>query len=708
MPSFTRTIIVLDQASGTARLDGEHLVGLDLHPDVTDWLSSADGGGASTVIALAQQYGAAAADDAGLSADTGEVAETSDAAGLAAAVGVGEVAALSKVLGESRSPGADNADDGGSAAFVCADRSVRGTARAAGLVAAAHPALLPLLSAEAAVVAARFAGPRSVLERFAAQHGVVPVHFQPVSASTDWALIGVCGSAALADAVLRRLWVVPIDYDPGVEDLVWARIDESTDALRTELAGRRILFAEPGQVLLALGPQEPSEALQLHGAHGHTELLALDPGLLQPARVDADLDDDAAAFAPPSPILEEVTIDVAGRRRIRAARAKCTVVTSGYAGHLDRYTGVTALDGAGPVASRHISHPDNQRVVAQLMADLRAMGYCPVRHEFLHNGVTLANVVADLPGHGSWRIKPAVLERLRAILRRTGDVRDGILTELRTLGGAEAVDGAALDDLPEPALRRELERIVALEPWNPWWKLKCPMAGLGAGLVIVGAHLDSTAGFDPGYSPTTHPAPGRDDNGSGLAAVLSLAEYFRSLAGKLTHTVRFCLFNAEEAGLVGSKAYAAQLKAQRAPVRAVFCMDMIGYNSDSSRIFELHAGYTDPAIRDLSVPLAGQVASAAAAGGSLLPAQVYRGTGYGGAPDRTVFDGAINRSDHAAFHQQGWGAVLASEDFFANLPTEPAPDANPNYHRGSDQTTDTSFARAITCAVGRAATLAAL
>ena len=346
---------------------------------------------------------------------------------------------------------------------------------------------------------------------------------------------------------------------------------------------------------------------------------------------------------------------------------------------------------------------------AQLLVDLRAMGYCAWRHEFLHNGVTLSNVIADLPGTGLFRIKPAILERIRRLLLRDDDIREAALAELRDLGDVEdgAIDGA-IDDLPEPALRRELERIVALEPWNPWWKLKCPMAGPGAGLVVVGAHLDSTAGFDPGYVPSSDPAPGRDDNGSGLAAVLTLAQYFRRFAGKLTHTVRFCFFNAEEAGLVGSKAYAAQLKAQRAPVRGVFCLDMMGYNSDSSRIFELHAGYFDPAIRDLSVPLATQVADAAAAYGTLLPAQVYTGTGYTGAPDRTVYDGAINRSDHAAFQQQGWGAVLASEDFFANLATEPAPDGNPNYHRSADQTVDTAFARAITCAVGRAATLAAL
>lgn len=220
--------------------------------------------------------------------------------------------------------------------------------------------------------------------------------------------------------------------------------------------------------------------------------------------------------------------------------------------------------------------------------------------------------------------------------------------------------------------------------------------------------MDSTAGFEPGYQAPSSPAPGRDDNGSGLAGVLSLARHFRAYAGRLTHTVRFCFFNAEELGLVGSKAYAASLKAARAPVRAVICMDMIGYNSDANRIFELHAGFTDPAIRDLSLPLADRVALAATQLGRLAPAQIYKGTSTFGGPDRNVYDGAINRSDHAAFHQQGWGAVLASEDFFANLPTEPAADGNPNYHRAADRTTDAAYARDIVCAVARAVTQLAL
>jgi len=62
--------------------------------------------------------------------------------------------------------------------------------------------------------------------------------------------------------------------------------------------------------------------------------------------------------------------------------------------------------------------------------------------------------------------------------------------------------------------------------------------------------------------------------------------------------------------LVGSRAYAASLKARDAQIAAVVCCAMIGFNADNLRTFEVHAGYTDPAVRDLSVPLAQVVARA--------------------------------------------------------------------------------------------------
>ena len=52
MPAFTRTILVLDQASGSVRTDDDRVVWLQLHPDATRWLERNVEGDAATVLAL--------------------------------------------------------------------------------------------------------------------------------------------------------------------------------------------------------------------------------------------------------------------------------------------------------------------------------------------------------------------------------------------------------------------------------------------------------------------------------------------------------------------------------------------------------------------------------------------------------------------------------------------------------------------------------
>ena len=255
-----------------------------------------------------------------------------------------------------------------------------------------------------------------------------------------------------------------------------------------------------------------------------------------------------------------------------------------------------------------------------------------------------------------------------------------LLAELRALGLAPVAHEFAFGG-------RILRNVVADVP------------GEQPSLVVVGCHLDSTAARDPGFTPTRDAARGADDDASGMAAVLAIGRHAAALAASLRHTIRLCFFNAEESGLVGSRAYAASLKARGTEIAAVVCVDMIGFNSDSLRTWEVHAGYTDPAIRDLSLPLAQVVARAAAGLGALPPAQVYSGTTPTGGTDPSRFDGAINRSDHASFHEQGYPAVLVSEDFFPNRPGDPAADPNPNYHSNTDAVIDAAYGADITRAV---------
>ena len=257
---------------------------------------------------------------------------------------------------------------------------------------------------------------------------------------------------------------------------------------------------------------------------------------------------------------------------------------------------------------------------------------------------------------------------------------DALLADLRAMGLSPVAHEFAFGG-------RVLRNVIADVP------------GEAPSLVVVGCHLDSTAARDPGFAPGRDPARGADDDASGMAALLAIGRHLAALAAPTHHTVRLGFFNAEESGLVGSRAYAASLKAGGAEIAAVVCCDMIAFNSDSLRTFEVHAGFTDPAVRDLSLPLAHVVARAAARLGVLAPAQIYSGTTPTGGTDPTRFDGAINRSDHASFQEQGYPAVLVSEDFFPNKPGDPAADPNPNYHSNTDAVIDAAYGADITRAV---------
>lgn len=223
-------------------------------------------------------------------------------------------------------------------------------------------------------------------------------------------------------------------------------------------------------------------------------------------------------------------------------------------------------------------------------------------------------------------------------------------------------------------------------------------------MIVVCCHLDSTANREESYEKTVDPAPGADDNGSGLTAVLSIAKLLSPYRGQLTHTIRFCFFNAEEVGLKGSLAYAHILKDKDIPIKAVINIDMMGYNSDRIRTFEIHAGYYDPRIRDLCVPLAELIKQYAENLGKLGPAQIYKGTVQGGPHDfdRDRYDPAIARSDHFSFQQEGFPACHISEDFFANYPIESGSDPNPNYHRYGDKVIDFSYCADIVSAAALA------
>jgi Zn-dependent M28 family amino/carboxypeptidase len=110
----------------------------------------------------------------------------------------------------------------------------------------------------------------------------------------------------------------------------------------------------------------------------------------------------------------------------------------------------------------------------------------------------------------------------------------------------------------ETDLNRETENIIADSPEG---KIK-------GQTIVVGAHLDSVPA-----------GPGINDNGSGSATILEIAEQLAALkyTNKLQRQVRFAFWGAEEPGLLGSEHYVNSLtQAQLDKIYANLNFDMVG------------------------------------------------------------------------------------------------------------------------------------
>ncbi len=85
-------------------------------------------------------------------------------------------------------------------------------------------------------------------------------------------------------------------------------------------------------------------------------------------------------------------------------------------------------------------------------------------------------------------------------------------------------------------------------------------------VVVVGAHLDSVL-----------PGPGINDNGSGSATILEIAEVFAAQNREARNKLRFMWYGAEEFNLLGSQFYVNSLsQAERDKIMAMVNFDMVG------------------------------------------------------------------------------------------------------------------------------------
>ncbi|HBC42242.1 MAG TPA: peptidase M28 [Pseudanabaena sp.] len=190
--------------------------------------------------------------------------------------------------------------------------------------------------------------------------------------------------------------------------------------------------------------------------------------------------------------------------------------------------------------------------------------------------------------------------------------------------------------------------------------------------LIIGAHYD-----------TVPACVGADDNGSGVAVLLELAEYLS--ANPIKYPVHLVAFDMEEYGLLGSHAYAEKLKDDRQRLRLMISLEMLGYCDRTPHSQRYPAGLDRfyPNTGDF-IGLIGNITTIpdlihlqhhmkSTVPCEWLPAG-WRGLAI---PD-------TRRSDHAPFWDAGYKALMITDT--ANM-------RNPHYHKSSDrlETLDLEF-----------------
>jgi hypothetical protein len=113
--------------------------------------------------------------------------------------------------------------------------------------------------------------------------------------------------------------------------------------------------------------------------------------------------------------------------------------------------------------------------------------------------------------------------------------------------------------------------------------------------IVLGAHFDHLGYGGPGSGSmvpdTSAIHNGADDNASGSAGLLELAQKFAQQKRALRRTFVFAFFSAEEIGIIGSNFYVNNPPIPLTQTVAMMNMDMIGRMVDSS----LHVGGTETA-----------------------------------------------------------------------------------------------------------------
>jgi len=165
--------------------------------------------------------------------------------------------------------------------------------------------------------------------------------------------------------------------------------------------------------------------------------------------------------------------------------------------------------------------------------------------------------------------------------------------------------------------------------------------------IVIGAHYDNMRGG----ALLTDTIPGADDNASGVAAVIEAARLLASY--NLKFTVEFVVFDEEEIGLIGSRAYADSCRAASDTIIGVLNMDMIAWDGNNDGVVRIMTHQFCDILADMLI-------------------NTYQRYNINLSAVKSFNSGG---SDHVAFWERGYFAITS---------IEPVGDFNPYYHSLGD------------------------
>ncbi|ACO03446.1 MAG TPA: peptidase M28 [Persephonella sp.] len=197
--------------------------------------------------------------------------------------------------------------------------------------------------------------------------------------------------------------------------------------------------------------------------------------------------------------------------------------------------------------------------------------------------------------------------------------------------------------------------------------------------VIVGAHYD-VAGD----------TPGADDNASGVAGILQIGRFLKLYRPKLKHRVDLVAYTLEEPPFfgtdkMGSYIHAKTLYKEKAKIKVMLSLEMIGYFSDEPdsqqfplpffKFFYPDKGNFIGVVGKMGQKKITKRVEELIKKGSSIP--VY-------SINAPVFLLGVDFSDHRNFWKFGYNAVMITDTAFYR---------NPNYHRRTDTIGTLDFER---------------